>query len=200
MSECTIFEAISEGDVEGVEQMLRAEPRLMESRTPEGISPLMLAWYTFNPRMRALLREQDGDLDVFEAAMVGDMVRLTTLLDADPALVRVYSTDGFTLLHFAGFFNQPEVARALLDRGAPLDVLTRNDLATCRCTPLPRGARMTCAGCCWTLVPIQTRSSTAASRRCTRRRIMGTMNSSRCSSRTAPTQIFATMRERLRRR
>jgi ankyrin repeat protein len=129
MADQDIFEAILAGDADAVAGMLAADPALASARNGEGASALMVAWYTFNPRLRALLREHARDLDVFEAAIVGDVDRVAALVDGDPSLVRAYSADGFTALHFAGFFNQPEVARTLLGRSAPLDAVTRNPLA-----------------------------------------------------------------------
>ena len=54
-----------------------------------------------------LLRRQAGDLDIFEAAALGDTNRLRSLLRDHPDLVCTYSADGFTALHFASFFSQP---------------------------------------------------------------------------------------------
>lgn len=41
---------------------------------------------------------------------------------AEPAAVDERSVDGFSALHYAGFFGRPEVARLLLDRGADPNV------------------------------------------------------------------------------
>jgi uncharacterized protein len=59
-------------------------------------------------------------LDVFEAATVGDVDRLRELLDADPSLAQSRSPDDGTALHFAAFFNQPEAAVLLIERGSDL--------------------------------------------------------------------------------
>ena len=45
----------------------------------------------------------------------------------DPSQAAAWSPDGFTALHFAAFFGGITVARRLLDAGAPLDVVSRND-------------------------------------------------------------------------
>src|SRR5262245_59719110 len=74
-------------------------------------------------------RAKSGDLDVFEAAAYGDPVRLKALLEDTPSLVGAPASDGFTPLHFAGFFNQEDAADVLLERGAPVDAVTRNDMA-----------------------------------------------------------------------
>ena len=67
------------------------------------------------------------DLDVFEAAGLGDVERLRTLLDGDPALANAWSDDGFTPLHYAAFFGHPEAAKLLVDRGARLEARSTNE-------------------------------------------------------------------------
>jgi uncharacterized protein len=72
------------------------------------------------------IAEGRTDLDVFEAAAIGDVDRLRVLLDGDPALATAWSEDGFTPLHFAAFFGHPEAAKLLVDRGADLDARSTN--------------------------------------------------------------------------
>jgi uncharacterized protein len=74
------------------------------------------------------------DLDVFEAAAVGKADRVAELLEAEPGLVSAWSDDGFTPLHLAAFFRHPETAQLLVERGAPIDVIARNERI--RVTPL----------------------------------------------------------------
>jgi ankyrin repeat protein len=68
------------------------------------------------------------ELDVFEASAVGDVVRLRTLLDADPSQMNAYATDGFFPLALAAFFGQPEAVRLLLERGADVTATARNPM------------------------------------------------------------------------
>ena len=67
-----------------------------------------------------------GEPDVFEAAAFGRLDRLRELLDADPAPAGAFAPDGFTALHFAAFFAQPEAAALLLERGADPRARARN--------------------------------------------------------------------------
>ncbi|MGE5227415.1 MAG: ankyrin repeat domain-containing protein [Planctomycetaceae bacterium] len=116
-----LFAAIDAGDTERVGAILGQEPALATSRDPAGVSALMRARYRFDPALVDAVRAHVGDLDVFEAASFGDVDRLAALLDADPSLASVLSADGFTALHFAAFFAQPEAAALLLGRGAVAD-------------------------------------------------------------------------------
>lgn len=67
------------------------------------------------------------ELDVFEAAALGRTDRVAELADGDSGLVSSWTDDGFTPLHLAAFFRRPETARLLVDRGALVDVVARND-------------------------------------------------------------------------
>ena len=77
-------------------------------------------------------------LDVFEASAVGRTERVAELLDADPELVSAWASDGFTALHLAAYFRHAETARLLVDRGAPVDVVARNEQL--QVTPLQSAA------------------------------------------------------------
>lgn len=75
----------------------------------------------------------DGaELDVFDAAALGRVDRLRTLLDADPGLVARLSDDGFTPLHLACFAGSPDAVRLLVERGAPLERVAEASFARVR--------------------------------------------------------------------
>jgi ankyrin repeat protein len=67
-------------------------------------------------------------LDIFEAAGLGRLDRLKSCIDDLPigGSIDSASKDGFTALHFACFFGQPEAARLLLEHGAAVDVVAAN--------------------------------------------------------------------------
>ena len=66
------------------------------------------------------------NLNVFEAASLGDVDRLRALLDDNPALVASWSPDGFTPLHYAAYFGTAEAVRLLAERGAELEAPAQN--------------------------------------------------------------------------
>jgi uncharacterized protein len=66
-------------------------------------------------------------LDVFEAAAFGRTDRLRELLDEDPSRANAFGDDGFHPLGLACFFGHVEAARLLLDRGADVDALSKNE-------------------------------------------------------------------------
>jgi ankyrin repeat protein len=130
-----IFSAIMADDLEAVEEMLSAQPALATRH--DGQSPVLLATYRHRfDILDALLRLQP-ELDVFEASAAGVRDVVERWLDASPELVQAYADDGFTPLHLAAFFGRADVVRLLLDRGANIAAITRNDLEN---TPLHAAA------------------------------------------------------------
>jgi uncharacterized protein len=69
-----------------------------------------------------------ASLDVFEAACLGDTATLTSLLSATPALAEAWSDDGFTALHFAAFLGNADCVRVLLNAGADVGAVARNEM------------------------------------------------------------------------
>lgn len=121
--------AVAAGDSERVSALLAEDPSLVNARGEDGVSAVLLARYRFDRATMDALLAADPDLDIFEGAALGRIDRIRVALDDDPAAVRAYSPDGFTALHLAAFFGKPEIARALIDAGAPVDAYTTNDLA-----------------------------------------------------------------------
>jgi ankyrin repeat protein len=69
----------------------------------------------------------DRELTVHEAAALGRTERLQTLLDEDPARGNAFGADGFHPLGLACFFGHVDTARLLLERGADVNALSRNE-------------------------------------------------------------------------
>jgi ankyrin repeat protein len=122
------FAAIHDNDQARVEQILAADPALARARNANGVSAIMQARYEGRHELVALLRGKAGKLDVFEAATLGDLPRLREILTADSELAKSFSTDGFTALHLATFFAQPEAAGELLRAGADVNAVANNPM------------------------------------------------------------------------
>lgn len=116
-----LFAAIESGEIDRVTEMLDDDPSLATSRDAEGVSALMRARYRLEEALADAVRTRVPDLDLFEAASLGEVKRVTELLAIDPASAHAVSGDGFTVLHLAAFFGHADVARLLLTHGAAVD-------------------------------------------------------------------------------
>jgi ankyrin repeat protein len=131
------FEAIRKGDDVAVEQAIGAQAELVHARDAGGFSPVLTAAFTGHTRLAAHLAAlsagaPDG-LDIFDAATVGNVGVVRTLLSGDRASVDDRGPDGYTALHLAAYYGQLEVARLLMGRGADPNAVALNES---RVTPL----------------------------------------------------------------
>jgi len=124
----TIFEAMQAGDPDAVEEVLREDPAAASARDASGMSAVRAALYAHRQDLADIVLAAGPELDVFDAAAAGDVDRLTSLLDGDADLVGAWSDDGFTPLQLASFFDRGAAARLLLDRGADVGAVSRNDM------------------------------------------------------------------------
>lgn len=132
-SEQQFCTAVEEGDADQVAQLLDQFPALVHTRDAAGQSAVLSAAYRGHANVVARLREHGAILDVFDAAAVEDVDRLTALLAQTPESLQSRSADGWTPLHLACFFGRIDAVHRLLDAGA--DVLAWSDNTT-RNTPL----------------------------------------------------------------
>jgi ankyrin repeat protein len=97
--------------------------------TDEGTQPdstILQALYEGRREDAERLAGERGELDVFEAAALGRPERVAALVEEDPGLARAWTPDGFTALHYAGFFGDVESARSLIAGGADVNAIARN--------------------------------------------------------------------------
>jgi uncharacterized protein len=135
-----IFAAISADDKTQVAKLIAAGTNLAHTRNQAGVSALLQARYENKLEIVDMLRKAAGDLDVFEAAALGDVARLRGLLATDHGLVKARSSDGFTPLHLACFFGQLEAAEALLQQGADPNAVSPNRIAVIHSAAASRNA------------------------------------------------------------
>src|SRR6202042_3320358 len=125
------FELLQAGDFDGLRWLLDEEPGCAEARDANGISLLMQLLYRGRRDLAATVAARKKALDIFEAASLGRMERLKELTSdrsagTDRSGINSRSGDGFTALHFAGFFGQGEAARVLIEAGAAVDAVASN--------------------------------------------------------------------------
>lgn len=137
-----IFTAITANNKERVAQLIAAEPGAAHARNANGISALMQARYENRLEIVDLLRLAAGELDIFEAAALGDVARLNKLLANDGELVKARSSDGFTALHLACFFGQLEAAETLVRHGADSNAVSPSRIAVIHSAAASRNAAL----------------------------------------------------------
>ena len=120
------FELLRAGDADGLRRLLEQDPALTEARDSTGVSLLMHSLYRGRRDLAELVASKKKALDIFEAAALGRLDRLKQCLRDDPSAIDSLSKDGFTALHFACFFGQPEAARLLIESGAAVEAVAAN--------------------------------------------------------------------------
>jgi ankyrin repeat protein len=138
MSDVNEFhEQVKKGDLTGVRAALAEDPSLLDITNVSGQSALLLAKYYRQETVADYLLSLNPKLDVFNAAAAGRISSVMQQIDNDPALLESHSSDGWTPLHLAAFFGHFELADALLDRGASVNVRSTNPMKN---TPLHAAA------------------------------------------------------------
>jgi ankyrin repeat protein len=123
-----LFEAIRAGNGAEVRAILERDPAAVTRRNDRGHTPVLIAQYHRQRDIVQDLLARDPELDIFDACCVGRTARVADLLDADPALLNAYNSDGFFPLGLAAFFGHPETVQLLVERGADLGQVARNPM------------------------------------------------------------------------
>jgi uncharacterized protein len=122
----TLFEAIKKGDRQTVSDLLTVQPDLANARTPDGLSAVLLATYYGQSDIAKLIVEHGATLNLYEAASVGQLATVQSILAAQPDLINSYAPDGFFALGLAAFFGHTEIVAFLLDHGADVQQAATN--------------------------------------------------------------------------
>lgn len=123
-----LMEAIQAEDTDAVRTALSDDPAAASRTGDDGVSPVRAALYRHKDELVDAVLEADPELDVFDAAALGRTERLAELLEADAEGATAFSGDGFTALQLASYFGQGEAVRLLLDHGADVSAISRNDM------------------------------------------------------------------------
>ncbi|HEX6771000.1 MAG TPA: ankyrin repeat domain-containing protein [Acidobacteriaceae bacterium] len=127
----SFLDLIRKGKTQEIAEWVEDDPQIAESRDAQGVSALLLAVYTGQTKIRDFLRS-GLELDLPEAAAVGDVERLRELLGSDRAMAEERansrSADGWPLLHLAAAFADEPTVQLLLDAGADVKQLSETPM------------------------------------------------------------------------
>ncbi len=126
----SLRQAVVDGDRGALLTTLEADPAAAAATVPGEVSLLLTALYHGRPRLagdvRAALSTAGIDLDVLEAAAVGDQALLADVVAADPTALGARTVDGFTALHLAAFLGRTGTVMLLLHLGADATAVADN--------------------------------------------------------------------------
>jgi uncharacterized protein len=133
-----LFKAITAGREQDVRTMLTADPQRAFAKDKNGNSALLFALYMNQaPIANVILGYRKNDLDIFEAAALGNNEKLRSLISQTPAPLTAFAPGGFSALHLASFFGRTSSQEILITAGANIGAYSRNSL---RATPLQSAA------------------------------------------------------------
>ena len=121
------LEAVRKSDNTTIQNLLKTQPFLADSKDPSGVSAIFLALYRGNKQGAQEIASKKTNLDIYEAAALGNLPRLKTLLDQDKSLARSYSPDGFTALALAAYLGQKDTTIILIEKGADPNAVAKNE-------------------------------------------------------------------------
>jgi uncharacterized protein len=121
-----MIEAVKINNVDKVVELINHDSSLVNSSNSSGETAVLMAAYYRATEIKELLIRNGAELNIFEAAAVGNTARVRELLEQTPELIAAYNTDGFTPLGLASHFGNEETVRQLLDQGADVNMRSKD--------------------------------------------------------------------------
>ena len=121
-----LLNMIRRGQAAEIVALVAETPAAARARDAQGVSMLMWSIYSRQPEITRCLHAASGDLDIFEAAALGDCSRLLQIVAADAMQVWAISPDGWAPLHLSAAFAGPDAVRLLLKHGAHAHQVSHN--------------------------------------------------------------------------
>ena len=128
MDTATFILQAAGGEEDRVRKALLDDPELAHARSEAGVSVIASTAYAGRLDLAHEIARGRDDLDLFEAACLGESDRVAELLEQDPKSIDRYAPDGYNAIGFAAFFGHVELLERLLARGADLEIAAHNNL------------------------------------------------------------------------
>jgi ankyrin repeat protein len=119
------FVIFCHGNMAGAQEMLAADPALINSRSTLAETPLAAAAHVGNRAMAEYLLAEGAELELPAAAMLGMEDEVRARVAADPSLANAAGAHGFPILFHAVIGGNFALAQYLVEQGAD----TSGDLA-----------------------------------------------------------------------
>ncbi len=123
-----MLNALKSDDTQTVKHMLAVNPALMSTKLEDGLSALVYSKYRGQAEVVDALLATGRELSFFEASMVGNLDELNAWLTYRPEVLHSYARDGYTGLQLACFFAHPTLAQRLLEAGADVHAVAKNEM------------------------------------------------------------------------
>jgi ankyrin repeat protein len=123
-----LIEAIENGNISAVKALIIAHPALIHARTETSVPIVLYAAYLKKWDVVDELVDLGAELNIYEAAAIGDLDRAQQLLEQSPGQLNSYSTDGYTPLGLACYFGHTDLVQYLLDQGADVNKRSNNPM------------------------------------------------------------------------
>ncbi|PPE72677.1 hypothetical protein C3942_16625 [Solimonas fluminis] len=120
--------AVKGGEFSRVKELLALDHDLIDTVDNTGASVLLVAAYKRHERVAAYLLALRDELNLCEAAAMGAIEPLATLLRRHPEQVNLPGADGFLPLGLACFFGHGDCVDRLLQAGADPNAVSRNNM------------------------------------------------------------------------
>lgn len=119
--------AVQTDNLDKVKDLLTVAPRLVNATGQSGLPVVMLAAYYGRPAIVSTLVDAGAELSIFEAAAIGKLDVVQQAVQDWPGWINEYARDGFMPLQLACFFGQEAIALWLIEQGADVNAVARND-------------------------------------------------------------------------
>lgn len=121
-----MLEAVKSKNLDKVRHLLALDETLKNAKAEDGQTAVLMAAYYRAHEIKELLLANGVELNVYEAAAVGNTARVEEIVRGDPQRADSHSFDGYTPLGLAAHFGHAETAAKLLQAGADANLKSRD--------------------------------------------------------------------------
>lgn len=126
MSTSVLEEYIETGNFQDLDLLLSKDPQLVNKKTSQEISALLLACYYRKPQIIEVILKHITTITIHEACAVGLKDHVQMMIDYKKDIVDELSTHGFTPLGIATHFNHEDIVGLLLKHHADPNISSQN--------------------------------------------------------------------------